>query len=172
MQVRNQLKELLGNYYAAPREAWCAAHLNMLNTFALDAYDKYKTRYDKNGQIIQRGLLINYESLPGVIPKVLLPMFGIVPSNTWIQKMKVESSFYSKGRGTKNIKLFKEDSLDKEERSTQYIQQHSKLFLEPSYLKLRSFALEGIKMVSPQLSSSFEDKMLNSPEADAWKVSV
>jgi hypothetical protein len=84
--------------------------------------------------------------------------------------MIIESSFYSKGRGSKNVKKFKEDSSDKEERSTQYIQQYSKSFLEPSYLKLRSFALEGVKMVSPEISQEFEETLLNAPESEAWKV--
>jgi hypothetical protein len=49
----------------------------MLCNSALRAYEKYGVvAVNNTGVLHQRGLLVNYESLPGAIPKVMLPMFG------------------------------------------------------------------------------------------------
>ena len=58
-----------------PVEAHCAAHLNYLCEDALTAYSKYGTRVDKDKKVVQRALFLNYDALPGVFTKVLLPLF-------------------------------------------------------------------------------------------------
>ena len=77
----------------------------MLCGAALRAYEKYGSTIDPaTGTRIQRGLLLYYEALPGAIPKVMLPLFSrTVLTASWLEKMKVESTQYSKGRlPTKN----------------------------------------------------------------------
>ena len=78
----SQVKEALalsGASSNTPKEAWCAAHLNMLCSSALRAYEQYGTFNDTT----QRGFLVNYESLPGSVARVLLPSFGVEPSEFW-----------------------------------------------------------------------------------------
>lgn len=128
-----------------PKEAWCAAHLNMLCSSALRAYQQFNVYPDGK----QRGLLINYESLPGVVARVLLPMFGISPNEKWLEKMKIESTHYSKARGGMS-KLFFGDSEDKEQRATHDIQKFSKIILEPTYVELMKYSLQGFLNASPK----------------------
>jgi hypothetical protein len=91
----------------------------------------------------QRGLLINYESLPGIIPRVVLPLFGVTDMSThWLHKMGEESSFYSKGRQA--VRSFTGDSADKEERATRDIQQYSKLLLAESFEQMEWKAHAGV----------------------------
>lgn len=64
-------------------------------------------------QVVQRGVFIPYDSLPGFVPQVLLPLFGIAPLPVrWLAKITEESNFYSKSRGPK-IRVFEGDSKDK-----------------------------------------------------------
>ena len=107
----------------------------MLCTHALEAYEK-------NGIINstparQRGILINYQSLPGIIPKVVLPMFGIIPNTKWLMKMSEESTNYSKGKTTSN--KFVGDSEDKQEHATELIINYSNLILKPTFDKLLDY---------------------------------
>lgn len=96
----------------------------MLCDFALQAYEKYgKTAADAaaGSPPRQRGLLVNYDLLPGAVPKLLLPLFGQAVSPTWLEKLHAESKQYSKGRGS-GFRLFFGDSKDKEMRATAAIQ--------------------------------------------------
>jgi len=124
----------------------------MLCSFALRSYEKYGTRLDPTtNEFIQRGLLVNYDSLPGYFPQVLLPLFGISPvPNQWIAKIKQESEFYSKSRGSAS--MFKGDSKDKDERATDAIQKYADSILQPTYELLNKKALEGIHAISPLLT--------------------
>lgn len=54
----------------------------MLCSHAMEAYSKYNTM-DWNGKTLQRAFLVNYESLPGIIPHLILPMFGVGASDRW-----------------------------------------------------------------------------------------
>lgn len=131
-----------------PKEAWCAAHLNMLCNSALRAYSKYGTRPGSAGEgPQQRGFLVNYESLPGVVPLVLLPLFGVQPTAEWLEKMKSESGFYSKGREKERI--FKGDSQDKDERATQAIQKYAKEILLTTFDKLTEASIDALQRFSP-----------------------
>ena len=94
----------------------------MLCNFALNAYEKYGTYTDESGRKRQRGILLNYDLLPGAVPKLLLPLFGINKiTATWLGKIQSESKQYSKGRGS-GFRLFFGDSKDKEMRATSAIQ--------------------------------------------------
>jgi len=63
--------------------------------------------------VVQRGVLIPYDSLPGFVPQILLPLFHISPlPPSWLQKITDETNFYSKSRGAK-IRVFQGDSKDK-----------------------------------------------------------
>jgi len=127
----------------------------MLCSFALRSYEKYGTRLDAaSNEYVQRGVLVNYESLPGYFPLVLLPLFGVSPVPTaWQARIKVESEFYSKGRGGK--KVFRGDSEDKDGRATEDIQKYADLILQPSYDELNRKAVEAFKSVAPHLHSRY-----------------
>ena len=140
-----QIIQSLDSSSAAPKEAWCAAHLNMLCNSALEAYNKYGVYNDSQ----QRGFLINYDSLPGSVARLLLPSFGVEPSSHWLSKMAVESKSYSKGRG--DSKIFFGDSEDKDERATSAIQLYSTSILKPTYDKMAAISANSLKQLSPSL---------------------
>lgn len=135
----------LGAILNAPKEAWCAAHLNMLCNSALRAFELYGAYNDSQ----QRGFLVNYDSLPGSVARLLLPSFGVEPSDHWLSKMAEESMSYSKGRGTS--KLFFGDSKDKDDRATAAIQQYSNAILQPSYDKMAAISSKALEAQSPDL---------------------
>ena len=147
-EVRETISQIMGQL-SPPKEAWCAAHLNMLCNSALRAYEKYGVRSGADAQQpVQRGLLVNYEALPGIVPRAILPMFGVEPYPAWLANMEETSKQYSKGRG--GNKVFKGDSKDKDERATSAIQQYAKTILEPTYSKLQSLSEESLKAAAPK----------------------
>lgn len=118
----------------------CASYMEMLCRHALEAYGQFNvSAFSKEGNLKQRGLLINYESLPGAIPRIVLPMFDVQPSKSWIMTMKRESQQYSKGRGGR-VGVFAGDSQDKDKRSTPAIREYSDLILGSSYQQMNDKA--------------------------------
>lgn len=136
----------------APREAWCAAHLNMLCQSAIKAYEQYANMLDSAGNKIQRGLMVNYDSLPGILPKAMLPLFNSVPDNLWLANMAKESKQYSKSRG--KSKSFKSDSKDKDNRATEKIQKFAQRILMTSYEVLNNQSAKGLRSFMPTLHQS------------------
>ena len=111
---------------------------------------------------------MNYESLPGSIPRVLLPSFGVEPSDYWLSKMAVESKSYSKGRNVP--KLFFGDSEDKEERATAAIQQFSNSILQSSYEEMAAISTAALKSLSSTLFEKIAIKSASGATLDInWK---
>ncbi len=106
----------------------------MLCSNAIQAYASFNSTSEGK----QRAVLLNYDSLPGAVPKILLPLFNVELDKPWLEKMKLESKHYSKSRGSK-FKLFFGDSKDKDERATSGIQKFSDLILAPSFAILNKF---------------------------------
>lgn len=121
---------------------------------------------DAAGNTVQRALLIHYDSLPGIIPKVFLPMCGSIPSATWVRKMIVESSFYSKGRGRRD--KFTGDSQDKEQRATEAIQQYAKSILEPPTVKLNTYFMDSLNLTAPDLYDAFSQSKNKGTTSADW----
>jgi hypothetical protein len=136
-QVRNVIDSVEGAKIS--NDAWCAAHLNMLCEFALEAFSKFNATAEGS----QRALFLNYDSLPGVVPRVLLPFFGVVPLEFQISKMEEEAKHYSKSRNSA-FRLFFGDSADKEKRATKSIKQFADTILMQSFNKLNHFAVQAI----------------------------
>jgi len=133
--------------FHAPIEAMCAAHLNMLCESALDAYEEfghYEGDPDRH-----RGLLLDYKMLPGAVPNLLLPHFGLPPAPPALLKsMTKESVQYSKS-SLRNIKrgksgVFSGDSEDKEKRATTAIDEWAEKILGPTFDKMTSLSLPVI----------------------------
>ncbi len=153
-QVSNAIDKIKGSLRGkTPNEAWCAAHLNMLCSSALRAYEKYPTMQVK-GEARQRGLLINYDSLPGSIPSALLPLFNVPLTQSWLEKMNEESNQYSKSRT--GHKSFTGDSADKDNRATEQIQEFAQSILGETYDTLNEKALDGFKNLLPELHSVWD----------------
>jgi len=142
-----EVAKVLESIPGKSNEAWCAAHLGWLCKSALSAYNKYGVTHDDSGHIKQRGMLINYESLPGIVPRALLPLFKIDPDEAWLRKMDAESRVYSKGKGATTV--FKSDSRDKEVRATDAINRYAKMILDPSYDAMLEIGLHSLHAVSP-----------------------
>ena len=146
-----------------PNEAWCAAHLSMLCESAISAYAKYGVTTTDEGHVKQRGIMINYESLPGIIPRVVLPLFGAEPGTSWLKKMAVESKQYSKGRTT-GSRIFTGDSEDKEQHATGAIEEFSSSILDKSYSKLLKLGEESLRAARP---AEFQAMVLTEEEKDS-----
>lgn len=146
-EVRDTISSIMGQK-SPPREAWCAAHLNMLCSSALLAYEKYGVKTAADGTVVQHGMLINYDALPGIVPRAVLPMFGVNPYPAWLAKMEQESKQYSKGRG--KSKVFEGDSADKDERATKAIQKYANAILQPTFEKLVAISEESLKAAAPK----------------------
>ena len=146
----------------------CAARLKMLCGSALRAYAKHgvftptatttananASNFVGEGPVtVQRGLLINYEALPGVVPRALLPMFGVKPSPIWLAKMAQVTTFYSKGRKAK-AGVFAGDSEQKDKGSNEAIQTYAKLLLSDSFSQLETALEEGLTRLGVALPAN------------------
>lgn len=125
----------------------------MLCVIALENYEKFgkypSANHAVEGRGQQRGLLINYDSLPGYVPRVLLPHFSVNPvPEYWLDQIAAEAAFYSKGR--KMERKFHGDSEDKESRSTSEIRKYASSILNASYVKLNELAFESLKGFHPR----------------------
>jgi hypothetical protein len=126
----------------------CASHLNVLCESALNTYEKYSTYNkadDSKNKVKQRGVLVNYDSIPGIIPKIVLPLFKVDLTDKWLTKMIDESSQYSKSRVQKSAGEFLGDSEDKDERATEGIVTWAEKILQPSYELMDQAAKEGLQ---------------------------
>jgi hypothetical protein len=138
--------------YGAPAEALCAAHLNMLCECAVEAFEEFGTY--KSDPERNRGLFIDYKYLPGAVPTVFLPHFGMTeaPATWLLRRMSKESSQYSKSssRNTKRGKggLFTGDSADKEKRATAAIDDWSEKIMGATYEKMTSLSLPVLRSLS------------------------
>lgn len=140
--------------------AWCAAHLNMLcqkALSALEAYGEYRgTGTDKDGT--QRGIVVDYAGLPGAIPRLMLPLFGVEDiSPPWVSKMEESSQFYSKGGRKKVNEVFRGDSEEKDAAADQAIKDAAAKILQPTYEILEEMAISTIfnmkqKIIGEELS--------------------
>eukprot|EP01035_Chromulina_nebulosa_P026497 gene26497-34697_t len=146
-----------------PKEAWCAAHLNMLCSSALNAYENFRS-YDSINNPQDRGLFINYESLPGSVVQVMLPFFRVVPHEDWINKIKEESQVYSKGKS--QTKPFTSDSEDKDSHATPEIIKFAHEYLLTSFKKMEGIAYSSVK----KLISSVSLDVTNDGIVSNWKT--
>lgn len=140
----------------------------MLCESAISAYEKY-SYYGESNQ--QRGALVNYDSLPGIIPKIIAPLFKVNLSSKWLKKMMEESSTYSKSR-TQGQKEFSGDSEDKEERATEGIIYWAERILQPTYDVMDNQAKESLRNIienSESLREMFVDKDLAVVDWSEWK---
>ena len=151
----NILNEVGLNPRIAPPEASCAAHLEMLCEHALRAYDKFGTI--DNGVGGRRGLLLDYKHLPGAVPNIVLPHFGIHDINSSSMKsMWKESSYYSKdskrhshrGKAKSKSGVFAGDSEDKEKRASSAIDHWTEKIMQPTYEKMNEISLPLLESLS------------------------
>ena len=143
----------------------------MLCNSAIRNLEKYGTRLDPSTQqLVQRGVLINYDALPGYVPQILLPHFGIDPvPPAWLQKIEDESNFYSKSRGVKS-RTFQSDSADKDSRSTAAIKEYAEKILMPTYKTLEEKAVQSLKSAAPALVDGVLKKNAVALEDFDWKL--
>lgn len=160
-QIIDHLKE---TGLSSSIENWCAAHLNMLCASAEKAFDKYSVY--ENDPSRQRGMLINYASLPGAVPNYLLPMFGVQVTGIWLETMARESTMYSKSRGAK-VKPFTGDSADKEQHATEEINRSAKVLMDPLYKRMDRKAAAAAKKFRPDVYSLIAPTAVDTPDAGA-----
>lgn len=124
----------------------------MLCNHALRSYSQYSLHASPDGSPSsrQRGMLVPYESLPGIIPRLLLPLFNVsAVSDEWLRSMAEEASYYSKGR--KNVRIFTGDSEDKDSRASPEIRYFAKAILAPTYSRLARASAEALQRMAPEI---------------------
>lgn len=157
-EIKKDLKNNVG-VSNPPREAWCAAHLNMLCNHALDTFRKYGKYSDGS----QRGMLVDYEGLPGILPKLIFPkLFKYTVSEQLLNKMAQVSTQYSKGRGEKGT--FKGDSEEKDKGANEAIQKYAEAILLPTYKTLYSLSLDTLQTLDTTMYNNlpFAEEIIGS----------
>ena len=154
----------------------------------IDVYNNRTMKSIRREDQNARGLLVQYDSLPGFFASVVLPqLFRIELTPSWLSKMESEANMYSKGgkvlRGKINPReeRFSGDSLEKESRATSEIILWSKLILEPTYQSMLKSSLEGLKKLNKRVYVELRDKCSNAEgdraggegtEASSWQWNV
>ena len=137
----------------------------MLCTKALISYNKYGVYNASYGvKVNQRGMMIPYESLPGALVSIVLPLFRIFNiSSTWLSSMKKSTKFYSKSRVKSNF--YKDDSELKNKQASKILKKWALNILESSYIRLRNssrIALNNLllsNLVNPYLNFLLDAKI-------------
>lgn len=113
----------------APKEDYCAAHLAMLTNSALDA-----------DAASQKGLLVDYASMPGSILGHVIPKhFGAPLSRDDADRVYATSHTYSKARSSSKLTgEWQGDNEQKEKAATDAIRAAADAYLRPTYDKARA----------------------------------
>jgi hypothetical protein len=123
----------------ASKEAACAGHLNMLCMRALKAYDLHATN-SATGK--PRGMLINYESLPGAVPRAFLKMVGVIVDDAWMAAVAVNTQFYSKSSVVRRPGLASSswggDSKDKDSHASDQMRKWTDRVMNKSYYQMNN----------------------------------
>ena len=146
-KVTSAIEKYLPSAYGAPDEAWCAAHLAMLCSHAIDAYANYGV-FSSEGRP-QRGLLLNYESLPASLPLILLNLFGVEVEAAWTLAIENEARYYSKGRG--KVHSFDGDSEDKDSRASNTLKEWANKILLSLYEEMEILGVGGARNINSEL---------------------
>jgi hypothetical protein len=138
----------------------------MLCNHALDAMKTFG-KFDSGRQ---RGMLIDYDGLPGVIPRVALPLFGVkeVPGE-WIRSMETETKFYSKSRKGKQ-NSFSGDSEDKDKRATDEIRAAAEAILVPTFEKMTQYAKKSVLAAAPSSEVSASEPVSALSAQEFWST--
>ena len=131
----------------APVEAWCAAHLNWLCTKAVQIEKEFQSFNTSDGKKIRRGMLIPYDSLPGSMTKIILPLFRVKKIDAlWLKKMIEESRMYSKGKKVKAAG-FMGDSEEKNKNAPINLKLWAGQILNPIYEVMRASSNIGLEQL-------------------------
>jgi len=157
--IRDQIEGM--DVATLPQAAWCAAYLGMLCSYAIEAYMRHGLYH--TGSL--RGLFLDYEGLPGAVPRLILPLFGVDVSHRWLTRMKAEAFQYSKGRlGEMKSGRFTGDSYVKELRATTEINSWSDRILSGAYENMTTLSMAGVHRITKDTDNLF----FNSDGVD-WK---
>ena len=147
VDITTSLKAHMQSATMASDEAWCAAHLNMLCLHSLRAEKKFG-RISGSGK--RRGMLLPYESLPGALASIVLPLFA-VPSidQEWQEKMIKNSKLYSKSRTSAGFmhgsRKFSGDSEEKNEAASSDVKNWAMKIMDPTYLEMRNKSIVALQ---------------------------
>ena len=112
-------------------ENYCAAHLAMLTSSALDA--------DGSSD---RGLLVDYASMPGALEAYVFPKhFGLSLAPEDALRTHAASSVYSKARGGRKAGAWESDNEKKERAATPAIKSAAATYLQPTFERARQATL-------------------------------
>ncbi len=173
-----------------PTEAWCAAHLNTLCLHALSAYREYgyfkyhqntietiDTSINTGKRRERRGLFIDYQGLPGIVPRTILKLFQIPTNAVALESMKAISRIYSKQRLNRMTPEAKKqvmngDSIDHQisdkittSKSTSIDSKMENRILQ----KLQNFAVRKVPMVATKGRNAVSVANLNKMHAGTYK---
>jgi len=135
------------------------------------AYESFKNKKSADN-MQQRGILLPYDSLPGSVVRIVLPLFGIKPPQSWISAMKLESRMYSKSRG-RTTSSFSGDSESKNKQASAAVKKWAKNILYPTYIRMRNASVESLSFLLKQ--GVVDDQMCrqiveNGSANDSWRI--
>ena len=143
-----KLKSEVNSYIVSKNQPsnteWCAAHLHMLCTHAIDSHDKY-SKADEG----RRGAVVDYSSLPGSLVKIIFPLFKYSPSTAVLNKIARVSGQYSKDRkaglGGQSRKSghFSGDSESKDSKASDEMRRFAEAIMLNSFSRLAVLAEES-----------------------------
>jgi hypothetical protein len=148
---------LVSGERTAENDEWCAAHLQMLCSYALKALSQFGNNNNGN----RRGIPIDYSSLPGSLQSLIFPLFQYNPTSNVLTKISEESSSYSKQRKpgmfgfnvakVSKMGIFKGDSHEKASKATASMKRHVQGILMKSFTLLAELAEQSAKtLLSPE----------------------
>jgi hypothetical protein len=173
------IQERVAQYFLAAgggspkREALCAVHLDLICKDAIQTFfniEQCLNHTDTWQEItsgttipanyvlppfecvptIKQGFFVEYGSIPGILPYIMKPLFGIQLNEVMLNAMLVETRFYSK---QDNVKLrgtsFQQgqDSTYKEKKAPSVIRHYADQVMEPSYNELQRLTLFGLRSI-------------------------
>lgn len=99
---------------------------------------------------LPRGFMLDYDSLPGIFPRLLLTFLGVSVSEERFRQLVAVSAQYSKGRAWYYPKAgrFSTDSSDKKARATDEIRKWSGYLLDPAFQELSVLATASYQAVA------------------------
>lgn len=173
VDITTSLKAHMQTAMMATDEAWCAAHLNMLCLHSVRAEEKFG-RISGSGK--RRGMLLPYESLPGAIASIVLPLFK-VPNvdREWQERMTKNSKLYSKARtGGSHVqgsKKFSGDSEQKNQAASREVKSWAMEIMDPTYQEMRNrsmVALQELVHASVVVNTGVDAQILKGNQLLDW----
>ena len=88
-----------------------------------------------------QGRFVNYANLPDILWETIFPQhFGLILSDTDIDRLKEIATKYSKGRGIRVNQKWEDDRASKHDSARKEMSMAAEMFLKPSFDRLQELS--------------------------------